>query len=149
MTKTQPTVISVKGDDFIQKEAIGNEALSPGHLLEQLSTGNVQKLSSVTVLVDDFKTVLIALENSVIGEGVTDAYASGDTVKYAAAKSGQEFLLRLPASAAAIVIGDALENSTDGTVILNGGTNAAIAIAKEAVNNSGGGTEVFILAEVI
>ena len=157
MTKTQSTVISVKGDDFIQKEALGNEVLSPGHLLELLSTGKVQKVATAAATdiaaITEFKTNLVALENSILGEGVTDAYADGDTVKYAALKSGQEVLLRFGANAAAVVIGDTLESaanagSLNGTVKI-GASATSLFIAKEAVDNNANGSEVFILAEVI
>lgn len=151
ITKAQPTVISVKGDDFIQKEALSNEAITPGHLLELLSTGKVQKLTSDIANNTENISVLVALEDDLIGKDLTEDYATGVVVQYAAAKSGQEFLLRVPTGAAAIVIGDRLQSngaSAVGTVVLAAATDAAIAIAKEALTNNSG-NELFILAEVI
>ncbi len=152
MTKTQSTVISVKGDDFIQKEALSNEVISPGHLLEiDEGSGNLKKLTADISALAEFTSILIALENSILGEGVEDAWASGDTVKYAAAKSGQEFLIRVKTSANNFAAGARLVSDggvANGTVKpIEGGATTPQFIAKEAYATTA--SEVLILAEVI
>lgn len=103
--------ITLKGNP-IQKERFASAALSPGHLLEVLSTGKVQKNTNASVLVSRN----FALENEVLGEDLTDAYAAEDTVLYGAFPAGAEVNARVAVGATAIVIGDRLEAAADGTV---------------------------------
>ena len=139
----------------INGEPVNNEALSaaasaikPGHLVEELAAGTVQEHSTAAVNAQK----LIALTDTPTGGTIDDAYAVGATVRYGAFNGGQKGFLRLAASAAAIVIGDALQSAGDGTVRIQT-TDAAtddtqrdslVAYAVEAVDNSGGGAEVFI-----
>ncbi len=139
----------------IAGNAVIDEALSaagsailPGYLVEELAAGTVQEHSTVA----DTAQKLIALTNLVTGKTINDAYAAAETVRYGAFHAGQKGFLRLAASAPAIVIGDSLESAGDGTVrkvVTDSATddtqrNSLVAYAIEAVDNSGGGAEVFI-----
>jgi hypothetical protein len=100
---------------------------------------------------------MFAFENELAGKTITDQYAIGDQVLCMVCAPGAEVLMVLAASAAAIVIGDYLESAGDGTVrlgVADAATDTAqrraiVGMALEAVDNSGGGTEVFIKVEVL
>lgn len=94
------------------KEFLANEALSPGHIMELLSTGKVQLNDKIARKIPK----LIALEKEYDGKGITDAYAQNDQTIVGVFRAGDEVTLRLPASAAAVVIGDYLEPFTGGVV---------------------------------
>jgi len=163
-------------------ERLANAALSPGHVVELISTDKVQKAGTAARPY----ARLVALEQSYIGKGITTAYASADQVICGVFDAGAEVTLRLPASAAAVVIGDRLQVNADGTVkklvgplttsvgtgdgtvadvgaafsqtTLNNNfkdvadavnLNTVFAIALEAVDNSGGGSEAFIKAMLL
>lgn len=139
----------------INGEPVNNEALAaaattikPGHLVEELAAGTVQEHSTAATNAQR----LIALTDTPVGGTIDDVYAVGTTVRYGAFNQGQKGFLRLAASAAAIVIGNALQSAGDGTVRIQTAAAATadtardslVAYAVEAVDNSGGGTEVFI-----
>ena len=143
MTKTAPTTITLIGDP-LRKEAAAGGTIKPGHLVELDSSGDF--IVQATLGKDCQRT--FALENDLIGDGVTDAYLITEQVQAGAFKRGEVVHAKLAAAAAAIVIGDQLEAAADGTLkIFAAGT--AIPTALEAVDNSGGGSEVFIKAEVL
>lgn len=135
--------ILLKGSPLI-KEKVAAAALSPGHCLERTSADKVQKQATA----DSDAGVLIALENDLIGDEITDAYASGDIVRFIAAQPGDEVQVRLPAAAVAVVIGDKLEFDATGCVNKIA-TGVAKFVALEAVDNSVGGSEAFIKVEVL
>jgi len=139
----------------INGEPVNNEALAaaataikPGHLVEELAAGTVREHAGAGLNAQK----LVALTDTPVGGTIDDAYTAAATVRYGAFNTGQKGFLRVAASATAIVIGNALESDGDGTVrVLT--TDAAtddtqrdsiVAYAVEAVDNSGGGTEVFI-----
>lgn len=185
--KSDTIILVNTGINNIQ-ERKANEAITPGHIVEILSDGDIQKNDSGYT-----SGVGVALENEIVGADKTTAYASGDIVRYAVLPRGSKVQLRLPASAAAIVIGDRLTVATGGVVQkltaqadltdsttgtandvvqdvtgshsqstlnnnfadLTAKINALLpnalpvfAIALEAIDNSAGGSEVFIYAEV-
>lgn len=142
------------------QEALAGAALKPGHLLAY---------SSATVIkhgTDDGNLAhgaLVAIENETLGGDADDAYASGDTVLFLHLRPGDLVRLRVAAAAAAIALHAQLGSAGDGTVeaksaqSINESGSATTTIkpfiarfrAAEALDNSGGGSEVFILAEVI
>lgn len=104
-------------------------AVTPGHML---------KLFNSTVL--KFKAwdsagalgpKLFALEQEYIAKGITTAYSTGDTVIAGVFHTGDEVYATLAASATAVVQGDLLVASNDGTL------KKATA---EAITDSTGGT---------
>jgi len=136
----------------VHNERLSAAILSPGHIVEETTAGLVQVHSTAAANAQK----LVALTNLSNGGTPTDAYISGETVRYGAFHSGQKSFLRLAASAPAVVIGDALESAGDGTVrkvVTDAATDGTqrdsiIGYAVEAVNNSGGGSEVFIEARI-
>ena len=128
------------------EEALANAALSPGHLLEVMSTGKVRKVATIDIAYP----LLVAKENYFEGGLKTDAYAGDDNVPMHRALPGDRVYLRVAAGAAAIVKGDKLAASNDGTVVKsNATTDYIVAMADEAVDNSGGGSEAFIAVKAL
>lgn len=133
----------VAGSMIHGERLAGAAGIIPGHLLTEVgatvvvhptAAGNAQKL--------------FALTNLPIGGTIDDAYADATTVRYGTAHSGQPIYALVAASAAAIVVDDALESAGDGTLrkqVTNATptaaeTNAIVGYAIEAVDNSGGGS---------
>lgn len=121
-------------------EAVANAACNPGHFMRRRSDGKVEKNGTADVII----APLIAIENEIFGNGVTTAYASGDNVLMLHLERGAVVNAKLAAAAAAIVIGDPISVSNDGTVKKGASEAVSIATAEEAVDNSAGGAETFI-----
>lgn len=135
------------------REALASEAMLPGHIVEYVSTGKVQKNDRAgDVLVNK----LVVLQKDYDGQGIiagnhgTFSYATDDQVIIGQFASGSEVVLRVPASAAAIVIGDHLQTVAGGTVQkLANAANIPFAVALEALDNSAGGAEAYIRAMIV
>jgi hypothetical protein len=144
--------IWIKGDGIV-KEAAAGGAITPGHLIHWTTTG------TLVVHPNAAKNAIpmFALEKDVVGKGITTAYASGEMVQALVPSRGAEIYALLPASAAAVVIGDYLESVGDGTlkkVATDTATDdtqriSVVARALEAVDNSGGGSPARIRVEVV
>ena len=126
-----------------RKEDVAVAAFSPGHLLE-FSGAGVRKRATAAI-----KTrMAIAVENELRGGTINDAYAVNDRAYYVIPKAGESCQVRLAAAATAIVKGDFLEPAADGT-FRKLAAGVAQAVALEPINNSAGGTEVFINVEFL
>jgi len=147
MAQTNPNTIVLKtSDQHRTLERVAGGAISPGHLLQLNSSNQLVKQSTSAGPV----LKLFALEKEYDGKGITGAYASGDTVIAGDFQSGDEVYARLAAGATAIVIGDKLIAHTDGTLKKTGATtDFFVAVALEAVDNSGGGAEAMIKVKLI
>jgi hypothetical protein len=124
--------ITVKGNP-VRGEKYANAAITPGHLCEFISTDRIQKQAG-----DSTRFLpMFALENSLIGSEIGDAYASGEQVQYGIFNAGDEVYAWL-SDGETVVIGDELmAGTTDGELLKQTSTNVAIAVAKEAVTTSG------------
>jgi len=141
--KSKPETIFLKGHQ-VQKEGQASAALSPGHLVERGGSKDFQVQSTEKGVCSP----MFAVENDLIGNEITDAYAANDNVVVAYALPGAEINARVAASATAIVANDALEAAGDGTVrkFTDG---VIIGYALEAINNSSNSSsEVFIKMEI-
>jgi len=140
--------IQLKGAP-IRKEGVASEAMSPGHFVVSTptTTKGTGSLAFPAALGDVAQGVVY--EDEIEGKGITDAYAVNDNVLYGVYSKGSEVLGRLPAGAAAVAVGTPLAVNTDGTLApATIGTHYVACTAIEAVDNSGGGTEVFIQVEI-
>jgi hypothetical protein len=145
------TIILVGGG--IHKEGKANAAITPGDLVERMSTGNIRKHATAA----GNAAPSFAIENEVIGKGIDDDYAANDNVYFVHLAPGSVVYARVAAAAAAIAIGDYLESAGNGTLrkaSASAATSEAqragiVARALEAVDNSGGGSAVRIKAEVL
>lgn len=132
------------GEHVIRDEGVAAGAITPGMLLRRSSAtavafhatagGNHQKM--------------FALENDLVGGGVSDAYAADDQVQIGHARSGVKIdaLLKTGNN---VAVGAALESAGDGTLqaltVVNTDdsdvdlvSSPIVGFAREAVNNSSG-----------
>jgi hypothetical protein len=157
MSKT----ILLAGQPFIPTEKLCSEAITPGMLVEVVpSGGNAGKLRKHATASGNARA-MFALESlvppvpgSTSSDQIDVNYASGDSVRWAIGRPGDEFYALVPAAAAAIKDGDALVSNGDGTLkkyaaqATNEGGAASytiqvecvVAYAAEDLDNSGGGT---------
>lgn len=124
----------------VYEEALANAALSPGHLIEKMTTGKVRKHTD-----EGGRSVkMFAFEDALQGKSVSDAYAADDIVGYGIPNPGDRVLGILKAG----------ENVSKGTKLISAGDGTLIAVAsastatevddivgeaEEALNLSGGG----------
>lgn len=137
-----PNTIIVEGHakgKYDEGRAAG--AIKPGHMLKRDSSLALV----VHATAGGFGEMMVAIEDALQGKLITDAYASGDLVRYYQPRSGEKFMARLAAGATAVVKGDLLISSGDGTLKKTTGSPTQLyAVAEESVDNSAGGSEVFI-----
>lgn len=107
--------------------------IKPGMLIDQVTAGTFQPHGSA----GGAGECLIAIEDALIGEGVDDARTAGMLIRYIKPKPGDEVYVRIPPSAAAIVIGDELVSNGDGKFKKTAGSsNVVFGSAREAYDNS-------------
>ncbi len=156
-TKLKPTTILLKGDPLF-KEAPAKAVLSPGHLLELVLDTGILKVQKHSEAIETVWSAF-ALENDLIGLGITDPYPIDENVRYVVGRSGDEFLARVATGAPIINPGDFLEPAADGTLkarTTTGGHTTAVQkgsirfmfIETVAVTNTSG-NDVFIKVEVL
>jgi hypothetical protein len=95
----------------IEIEKVANAAITPGHLIEEMSTGKVR----VHATAGGTQYPMIAVEDELQGKGVDDAYAAGDQVKVWIPTRGDVASMILK-NGENVAIGDFLESAGDGTV---------------------------------
>jgi len=93
----------------IRKERTANASITPGHLVEVMSTGKVR----VHATAGGHAQKAFAVENDLIGDGITTAYAAAAQVQYEVMERGAE-VYALIANGQTIVIGDPLESAGNG-----------------------------------
>lgn len=123
----------------IKKELVANAALTPGMLVEEMSTGKVRKHAGDDAFVGP---VMVALEDELQGKEINEAFAADDIVPVWYPQRGEEAYMLL-ADGENVVIGDKLSSNGDGFLRKYASpestieeTGAIVAIAKEAVNRS-------------
>lgn len=105
MAATTPSTIILNSVGRVHlKETFANGVITPGDFLERATDGDLQRQSTL----GQPGPKIIALENDLKGGEITDNYASGDNVRAAYVKPGDEVYAFVPANAPAIVIGDRL-----------------------------------------
>ena len=107
------------------------EAINPGALVQLLAADTVQANDVVAGNI----AKLVAVEDDLQGNDITDAYATGDRVQFDSCAAGDERRLIVEDGSAAIVIGDRVEAVAGGEVQLFA-AGEAIGIAKQAVDAS-------------
>lgn len=130
-------------DVIIEREA--NAAITPGMLIELMSTNKVRAHATSE---GNVTPRMWALEDELQGDGITDAYASGDRVQCWISQPGEE-IYALLADGEDASIGEKLVSNGNGYLKCWSGDSAheenIVAIALEAVNrstSSGGDTNV-------
>ena len=145
--------IVLKGRGIRKEGLAGAAGILPGHLV----TRNAANAVIVHGVAAGNAQAAFAVENELIGDEISTAYANGDTTHYEVCPPGAEINAILAANAAAIIIGSYLESAGDGTLRITTAAAATantaragiIAKAIEAVDNSAGGTIARIKVELL
>lgn len=103
--------IRLKNYSNVIEELVANAAITPGHLLQVLSTGKVQKHANAGLNA----LPMFALEDELQGKGIDEAYAANDPVQCWIPQRG-DVVYALLKDGENIVIGDFLESAGDGTL---------------------------------
>lgn len=111
-SNTNRTIVLKGSERGAYEEYVANAAITPGHLLYLLSTNKV----AVHATAGGICTKWFACEDSLQGKTIDDAYAALDPVRVWKAVPGDWINALVAASAAAIVIGDYVCPSSDGTL---------------------------------
>src|SRR5690242_21463523 len=116
-TVTARSHILILGDP-VRKEGVANAAITPGMLVEQMSTGKFRKHATA----DGNCYAKVAFETDFYGGGtgatlaIDQAYAADDILLYGILRPGDEWWAVVAAGAAAIEIGDPLVSDGAGGV---------------------------------
>jgi hypothetical protein len=132
--------VKLKKYQDINKEWLANAAITPGMLVQLMSTNKVRKHANES---GNALPKMFALEDELQGKGIDDDYAQGDPVQVWIAQAGEEVNAILE-DGNTVVIGDPLESAGDGTLqkMTADSTgvyyyNQIVAIALEAVDTAG------------
>lgn len=144
MAATTYQTIFLEGENPITREKIANAAITPGHLIELMSTDKVRVHANAA----QNAIPMFALEDDHQGNGIDDAYAAAARVKFVYPTRG-DVIYALLADGQTAAIGDFLESAGDGTLQVHAEdiaesaeaqtiyTMAIVAQAIEAVDMSG------------
>lgn len=142
--KSSPRTIRLKGVGR-REERPCSTTITPGMLLRFTSTDQL----AVHASQGKHCAACFALENELFGKGIDDNYVTGDLVQSETFAPGDWVLALLPAAAAAVAEGDSLVSNGDGTLIKTTSEyDDSIAVAMQAVDNSGGGTPARIMVMI-
>jgi hypothetical protein len=109
-SSTTPKTVLLKGKPG-NREGIANAAITPGMLIEQMSTGKFRAHATAGGV---HPAKYFAREQEWTGGALDTAYAGDDRLPYLVCGPGDQVYALVPAGAAAIVIGDLLESNGDG-----------------------------------
>lgn len=141
-----PNTIMLKGDLGMREEAFAAAGtIKPGHAVIRDSSNNFKKNDLAT---GSDVLLQVAIEDALQGRTINDAYDISTPVFTYLPRAGDLLYVRVPAGAPAIVIGDLMQLDNTGCFVkrIAGATRG---VSREALDNSGGGTEAFIKMEVV
>lgn len=128
--------IVVKGEG-IRFEALANAGITPGHLVEIMSTGKMR----VHATAGGNAEKAFAVEDDIQGNNIDHAYSADDLVQYEIFRPG-DVVLAMLANGQNVAIGDKLESSGTGTLTKYAADSqdpyedTIVGVAMEAVNMS-------------
>lgn len=134
------STILLKGENPNIEEMEANAAITPGMLIEVMSTGKVRAHADE----NGNAVPRFALEDELQGKSISEAYAAADQVRCWHPQRGDQ-VYALLADGESVVIGDFLASNGDGYLqkFVGGDSGAAeelpleiVAVAREAVNRS-------------
>lgn len=128
-----PKTVLLKGK-FSYRQGKANAAITPGMLIEQMSSGNLRAHATAGGVKP---APYFAREEEYVGSGIDTAYAANDSLPYVVAHPGAQVYAIVAAGADAIVIGDLLESD---------GTGGVRKCAAYLTDNSGGTANTTIQA---
>lgn len=125
--------------DGTAKEAVANAAITPGHLVELMTTGKLR----VHANAGQNAAKAFAVEDDLQGKSITDDYAASSQALYRVFKSGDEVFAIL-ADGQSATIGSFLDSNGNGELKVHSADSAGIveyplaivAVAMEAVDAS-------------
>lgn len=135
-----PNTIKIKKYSDVIEEWIANAAITPGMLVQLMSTGKVR----VHATANGNAIPMFALEDELQGKGIDDAYAAADPVQVWIPTRGDQ-VYALLSDGEKVVIGDFLASNGDGYLqkFVGGDSNAneelpleIVAMALEAIDRS-------------
>ena len=95
----------------IEKYLVANASITPGHLIERMSTNKVRVHASA----GSHAQKMFAIEDDNQGNGITDVYAAASQVRCGIFRAGEE-VYALLANGQNVAIGAPLESNGDGTL---------------------------------
>lgn len=120
--------IVLKGDP-LQKERKAAGAITPGHLIELDTNGELIVHATDGAIAAN----MFAIEDSLQGQEIGDAYADDDRVQYIVGRAGDEVLAWL-ADGETAVIGSFLVSAGDGTLrVMSGDSGTEEAVVAQAI----------------
>jgi len=124
---TVTTIIAGGNVEYIER--VPAAAFYPGHLLELTSSNTLQKHSTDG---GSCIPVMVAIENDLEGEGVTDAYATTDRARAVIPAPGAKCYLKVKIGEN-IAIGDKLVSAGNGEVREAHGDSSAVVMEEDVV----------------
>jgi len=143
-TEVPKTIVLSYVNDALYREGKAASTVTPGDFVNKTSSNTIQRNTAAGLS----GPLSIAVADRLQGRTIADDYATDDLVTYIYPARGTYVYAFLPAAAAAVVVGDALELSNDGTLVKRT-TGAVVATALEAVDNSAGGSKARIQVEIV
>ena len=119
--------IIVSGAPVIE-EALANEAITPGELIEWTPNASFRRLRAHATATGA-AAPMFALENELIGDEIGEAYASGETVRFATFPKGSIVLARIEANVT-LEPGDWLESNGSGEWQLSTSTDEGVRVGQ-------------------
>ena len=107
-----PNTVKLKKYQDINMEFLANAAITPGHLVELLSTNKVRKHATAG---GNALPKMFALEDELQGKEIDDDYSADNPVQVWVCQPG-EVVNALLKDGENVAIGDALESAGDGTL---------------------------------
>lgn len=148
ITREVPNTIHLGGPGTEVGDVPASEAITPGMLIELVASGGVEKYQKhATAGAAPAGRQTFAMEQSMLNQDVDDAYAAGDLVQAIIGVPGTT-IWAIIASGANIAVSDKLSSAGNGKLQAVGG-GTAMAVAKEAKNNSAGPGDARIRVELI
>lgn len=133
--------VKLKKYEDINMEWAANAAITPGHLVELMSTNKIKVHAAVG---GNAVPKMFALEDELQGKEIDDAYAADAPVQVWVTQPG-EVVYALLHDGEEVVIGDPLDSAGDGTLrkatLAGAIDNQIVGIALEALNLTGSSGE--------
>lgn len=146
--KLPPNTIALAGPYTIINNYNANEALLPGQLVEYIAVSTENKIRKHATAGGPAAAMFVK-EQDMHNRSVTESsYANNDLVEIIAAQPGAKIWALIP-DEANVAAGAYLTSNGDGTLKVAATTDIRIAVADEAVNNTGGTGAVRIRVTVI
>lgn len=145
MSSSTPKTILLRGLPMaLERKAHSSGAITPGMLLNLMSTGLVQPHGTA----GGKAVAYVAREEEYVGGALDDAYAVSDNIPFWVGQPGDQFYMLLEAGAN-VAAAAYLESNGAGSLQALSTAGTPLFRALEAVDNSAGGSPVRIRVEVL